>query len=216
MAWPSDKSLTEARVVRLPTHICVARSQWVKIYIFVYISYMCHCWIKLPECNGQHGHWKSEKNKLIKEQKFWNVSRGIFYDLHILSIHRYIAICYGRTEQFAPVASNITAFMAIDHTSVIHLLPFTLISCCQNRCNKEKTIPIQYHYTHELRDTTHYTNTNICIYKYKQFLFISVFVSWPNACKLTANKVILSLQSNINAHINSGLLQGRQNVTTNN
>ena len=179
MAWcrPSDKPLSEAMVVRLPTHICVARPQWVKIYIFVHINYQAifarssylNVMDNMAIGNQRRTNW-------IKEPNFWLVPCGIFYDLHILSIHRHNAICYGSTEQFAPVASNITAFMAIDHMSVIHLLPFTLISCCQNRCNKEKTIPIQYHYTHELRDTTH-TNTNICIYKYKQFLFISVFVS---------------------------------------
>ena len=34
MAWrrPGDKPLSEAMVVRLPTHICVTRPQWVKDY----------------------------------------------------------------------------------------------------------------------------------------------------------------------------------------
>ena len=179
MAWcrPSDKPLSEAMVVRFPTHICVARPQWVKIDIFVYINYQAifarSSYLNVMD-NMAIGNQR--RPKWIKEPNFWTVPCGIFYDLHILSIHRHNAICYGRTEQFATVASNITAFMAIDHMSVIHLLPFTLISCCQNRCYKEKTIPIQYHYTHELRDTTH-ANTNICIYKYKQFLYISVFVS---------------------------------------
>ena len=37
MAWrrPGDKPLSEPMMVRLPTHICVTRPQWVKLYTYV-------------------------------------------------------------------------------------------------------------------------------------------------------------------------------------
>ena len=41
MAWrrPGDKPLSEAMVVRLPTHICVSRPQWVKVELQIW--YIC-------------------------------------------------------------------------------------------------------------------------------------------------------------------------------
>ena len=57
MAWrrPGDKSLSEPMMVRLPTHICVTRPQWVEyvstyilvphktiILIFIYLIFMSH------------------------------------------------------------------------------------------------------------------------------------------------------------------------------
>ena len=57
MAWcrPGDKPLSEPKMVRLPTHICVTRPQWVNTlwtrsirahsciftYHFIYIHYFC-------------------------------------------------------------------------------------------------------------------------------------------------------------------------------
>ena len=42
MGWhrPGDKSLSEPMVVRLPTHACVARPQWVQMKITCYIMYL--------------------------------------------------------------------------------------------------------------------------------------------------------------------------------
>ena len=40
MAWrrPGDKPVSEPRMVRLPTHICVARPQWVNIVMWFAVS----------------------------------------------------------------------------------------------------------------------------------------------------------------------------------
>ena len=45
MAWrrPGDKPLSESMTVRLPTHICVTRLQWVNV-----------CWLVLTTCNLLH------------------------------------------------------------------------------------------------------------------------------------------------------------------
>ena len=47
MAWrrPGDKPLSETMMARLPTHICVARPQWVKdgIYIKELSTYVLYC-----------------------------------------------------------------------------------------------------------------------------------------------------------------------------
>ena len=47
MAWrrPGDKPLSETMMVRLPTHICVTRPQWVKACVFH--SPMCRCKFQL-------------------------------------------------------------------------------------------------------------------------------------------------------------------------
>ena len=44
MAWrrPGDKPLSEPMMVRLPTHICVTRPQWVKCYIWNSKKPFCH------------------------------------------------------------------------------------------------------------------------------------------------------------------------------
>ena len=51
MAWrrPGDKPLSEPMVVSLPTHICVARPQWVKVNKLLNVSSMTLMW---HHCNG--------------------------------------------------------------------------------------------------------------------------------------------------------------------
>ena len=41
MAWrrPGDKPLSGSMMVRSPTHICVTRPQWVKVWVTVFISH---------------------------------------------------------------------------------------------------------------------------------------------------------------------------------
>ena len=51
MAWrrPGDKPLSEPMMVRLPTHICVTRPQWVKFRegsFQVTSHYLSQCWFK--------------------------------------------------------------------------------------------------------------------------------------------------------------------------
>ena len=42
MAWrrPGDKPLSEPMMVKLPTHVCVTRPQWVKMILHVYVTKM--------------------------------------------------------------------------------------------------------------------------------------------------------------------------------
>ena len=49
--WPGAKPLSEPMMVRLPTHICVTRPQWVKVlwHISTITSKLGHCWFK--DCN---------------------------------------------------------------------------------------------------------------------------------------------------------------------
>ena len=50
MAWrrPGDKPLSESLLVRLPTHICVTRPQWVKGR-FPPLDVNCRLWCKMNE-----------------------------------------------------------------------------------------------------------------------------------------------------------------------
>ena len=64
MAWrrPGDKPLSEPMMVRLPTHICVTRPQWVNI------SFIYHGW---------HMPWHTAK--LYQEQQQLQISFGIIH-----------------------------------------------------------------------------------------------------------------------------------------
>ena len=56
MAWrrPGDKPLSEPMVVGLLTHICVTRSQWVKVWESMTVILLCWCWSQdnWGECPG--------------------------------------------------------------------------------------------------------------------------------------------------------------------
>ena len=56
MAWrrPGDKPLSEPMVVSLPTHICVARPQWVKYYIYMISNSKMH--LSMPHGSEYHYH----------------------------------------------------------------------------------------------------------------------------------------------------------------
>ena len=70
MAWrrPGYKPLSEPMIVRLPTHICVARPQWVKI------ASTCK-----TELHSHHGHNSIKRWRLNKYKKSHN---GVKTTLH--------------------------------------------------------------------------------------------------------------------------------------
>ena len=106
-------------LVRSPSAICASvRSSYMIIMDTMAIA------------NQRRTNWNKVPN-------FWNVSCGLFHDLHILSIHRHNAICYGRTKQLAAIASSITAIMDIDHMNVMWAVYQIFRWCYTIHCSQE-------------------------------------------------------------------------------
>ena len=68
MAWrrPGDKPLSEPMMVRVPTHICVTRPQWVKVTMIAYSSITSDTSNRFNRCSQK---WKSLANHPTRDQK---------------------------------------------------------------------------------------------------------------------------------------------------
>ena len=67
MAWycPGDKPLSETMMVRLTTHICVTRPQWVNVFVLICTSsYM-------KSCLRQHFYERQESIIKRRPQDYW-------------------------------------------------------------------------------------------------------------------------------------------------
>ena len=91
--WPGDKPLFEAMMVSLLTHICVARSQWVK-----HLPLMRHCKLEKKNIALRCGSGSLILTEYMKECKSENETALLvikLWSMVILKWYRYAQILHG-------------------------------------------------------------------------------------------------------------------------
>ena len=80
MAWcrPGNKPLSEPMMVRLPTHICIAWPQWVKIYKHLWYIYIM--WITKPSTPNEYDY--SDDKSILVEVTAWCYQATSYYHSH--------------------------------------------------------------------------------------------------------------------------------------
>ena len=96
MAWrrSGDKPLSEPMMVRLPTHICVTRPQWVKSAIYI----LCEPQCVHSNCGGlENGYLFTNTSVGIRSCQRWNLDsyRELKKDM-VLCFILLMAFWYGR------------------------------------------------------------------------------------------------------------------------
>ena len=112
MAWrrPGDKPLSEPMMVRLPTHICVTRPQWVKtscdLVKTIYVIRNLNCNVAVKK-NSEHKPlnfetlWNLTIRRLIG---LWNIHQDLFIIKHTISSCDRIS-----SIKASPTTTNVTA-----------------------------------------------------------------------------------------------------------
>ena len=77
-AWrrPGDKPLSEPMVVRLPTHICVTRPQWVKAGLMLYL------WYQLKQGIEEAVNWRGIWSVMTRMRRHCSKLNGVINIYH--------------------------------------------------------------------------------------------------------------------------------------
>ena len=94
MAWrqPGDKPLSEPMMVRLPTHICVTRLQWVKTTLLPRFLLNIRAILKqnFPRSHDKTFYWMLNINSFISDvitYSCWNFNGGLTKHGWVITFH---------------------------------------------------------------------------------------------------------------------------------